>query len=92
MTEYIAECFWPGVSEHDLRGLDERAEASATALAATGYRVRYLGSLLLRDDEVVLCQFEGAPSAVRQAAEQAHIPFERILELGRSPWQLSATP
>jgi hypothetical protein len=36
-------------------------------------------------DEVVLCRFEGDPDAVRNAATQAQIPFERILEATESP-------
>ena len=90
-TEYVAECFWPGVHESDLGSLDERATAVAAELTAGGRPVRYLGSLLMRTDEVVLCRFEGAPDAVRRAAERAGIPFERILETGRSPWPLAAS-
>jgi len=48
--------------------------------------IRYLGSLLMRADEVVLCLFDGPESDVRHAAERAEIPFERILETSRSPW------
>ena len=84
--EYAAECFWPGVQAAELRALDERAHLSAQTISAEGRRVRYLGSLLMRDDEVVLCQFAGAPAAVREVAERAEIPFERILETDRSPW------
>ena len=78
-TEYLAECFWPGVQETDLRALDERARASAAAASAEGRQVRYLGSLLIREDEVVLCQFTGSPDDVRDVAERAQIPFERIV-------------
>jgi len=88
-SEYLAECFWPGVALSDLRLLDERAAAAAEALARAGESVRYLGSLLMRTDEVVLCLFQGSETSVRRAAEQAEIPFERILEADRSPW---ATP
>ena len=52
----------------------------------TGRRVRYLGSLLLRDDEVVLCLYAGTRDAVDEAARRAELPFERILETARSPW------
>jgi hypothetical protein len=45
--------------------------------------VRYLGSILMAEDEVVLCQFEGTSAAVREAAERAQIPFERIVEAFR---------
>jgi hypothetical protein len=79
-TSFVAECFWPGVSDDDLRALDERAGASVAALTAEGEAVGYLGSILVRDDEVVLCLFEGSAAAVRRAAERAAIPFERILE------------
>ena len=39
-----------------------------------------------RGDEVVLCLFRGSPDAVRDAAELARVPFDRILAAGRSPW------
>ncbi len=77
---YVVECFWPGVSEADVHALDHRAQAAAAALAGDGARVEYLGSILVRDDEVLLCLFEGSPEAVRLAAARAAITFERILE------------
>lgn len=78
---YIAECFWPDVNEADLDALDRRV---AQELAPD---VRYLGSILLREDEVVLCQFDGPADSVRAVAERAQIPFERILHAARSPWR-----
>jgi hypothetical protein len=88
MVGFIAECFWPGVSESDLSALDERAQRRVEELSQSGENVRYLGSLLLRVDEVVLCRFEGDADAVRVAAKSAAIPFERILETAESPWPL----
>jgi hypothetical protein len=85
-TEYVAECFWPGVDEAAVRALDARAGECADELARTGDPVRYLGSILMREDEVVLCLFDGSEPAIRRAAERAQIPFERILEATRSPW------
>ena len=85
-SEYVAECFWPGVEEVAVRAVDTRAARSAAELTRRGTPVRYLGSLLMRDDEVVLCLFEGELASVRTAAEQAGIPFERILEAAGSPW------
>ncbi len=73
-ASYVAECFWPDVAEEDVRALDARI------VAALAGDVRYLGSLLIREDEVVLCQFEGAVDAVRAVAERADVPFERLLE------------
>ncbi len=78
-SSFVAECFWPGVGESDLEELERRVEAVVSA--QTGDEpVRYLGAILMREDEVVLCQFEGSADAVRRAAEQAGVPFERILE------------
>lgn len=85
-AECVVECFWPGVRESDLRALDERAYAIAAELAGRGEDVRYLGSLLFREDDLVFCNFEGSKAAVRHAAEEARIPFERILDAGSSPW------
>lgn len=90
-AEYLAECFLPGVQEADLQALDTRAKASSAELSATGREVEYLGSLLLRVDEVVLCLFAGSPDAVREAAERAGVPFERIVETARSPWHTTET-
>jgi len=89
--EYLAECFWPGVGEAELRALDERARESAEAITAQGHPVRYLGSLRMRTDEVVLCLFSGPPDAVRQAAQRAGVPYDRIVETDRSPWPVTET-
>ena len=85
VASYVAECFWPDVAESDLAALDTRVR-DVTAGLRDDEKVRYLGALLLREDEVVLCQFEGEADAVRSVAERAQIPFERILETDRSPW------
>jgi hypothetical protein len=88
--ELVAECLWPDVGETDLRALDERATAAAARIAAGGGSVRYLGSLLMREDEVVLCLFTGEPDDIRQAATAAAVPYDRMLEAARSPWPLDA--
>lgn len=85
-SEFVAECLWPDVREADLQALDERATQQAERLASAGMAVRYLGSMLMRRDEVVLCLFVGRRDAIKEAAEAARIPFERILETARSPW------
>jgi hypothetical protein len=76
----VGECYWPGAVESDLRVIDQRLRTSTAALQRRGEPVRYLGSILLQADEVVLCQFEGTPAAVREVAERSQVPFERILE------------
>jgi hypothetical protein len=83
-ASFVAECFWPGVTPADLLALDDRIRRGVAR--ADGGGVGYLGSMLMYEDEVVLCQFEGSAEAVRAAAERAEVPFERILETSRSPW------
>jgi Protein of unknown function (DUF4242) len=81
--EYLAECLWPGVTEDELAELDLRA--FATTSGSDGY-VRYLGSILMPDDEVVFFRFSApSPHAVQAVAERAGIPFERIVESVRRP-------
>ena len=85
-SSYIAECFWPDVTDAQVAALETRVRASAGKLKQAGEHVRYVGSILMREDEVLLCQFEGARDAVRRAAELAEVPFERIIETANSPW------
>jgi hypothetical protein len=72
---FVAECYWPDANDGAVRAADERIATCAAALD-----VRYLGSILLHEDEVVLCQFEGTAEAVREVVVCAEVPFERILE------------
>ena len=85
-TGYVAECFWTGVREEDLREVDRQIEASMVAVARDGGPVRYLGWLHIVDDEVVLVLFDGPPGAVRSLAERAGVPFGRILRVAHLPW------
>jgi hypothetical protein len=80
---FVAECFWPDVHERDVRAVDARI----AACIAGREHVRYLGSILLREDEVVLCQFEGTEAAVRDVVACAEVPFERLLASTTYPAQ-----
>lgn len=84
--EFVAECLWPDVRENDLLELDLRVGEESERSTAAGRPVRYGGSLLMREDEVVLCLFEGQLEAVRDVATAARVPFDRILATARSPW------
>ena len=72
-ANFVAECYWPDVREEDVRALERRIAASL------GDDVRYVGSVLIREDEVVLCHFEGTADAIRRVAQQARVPYERLL-------------
>jgi hypothetical protein len=66
---YTAKCFWPGVTEDEVR------QAAARMGAA------FRGALFLPSDELVLCVIESpSPASVKQASEQAGFPCERVIE------------
>lgn len=73
---YTAKCFWPGVTEDELR------YAAAQAGSETGNRQTvFRGALYLPGDELVLCLFESASRAgVKRASELAGMPCERVIE------------
>ena len=80
---FAAECFWSGVTDQDVRALDERIRAAVSEVASAGHALRYSGSLLMPTDEVVLCLFDGAEELVRLAAQRAGVPFDRIVPTTR---------
>ena len=90
MVSFVAECFWTGVTEQDVRALDERIHATIADLGLNGEHVRYSGSILMPTDEVVLCLFEGTEDLVLLAAQRAGVPFERIVPA--SSHQLLTSP
>lgn len=80
----MAECFWPGVTEHQLAEAGARARRAADELNSNGVLVRYTGSILVPNDEIALCFFDAASiDAVSDLNRRAEIPFERILQIVR---------
>jgi len=83
---FIVECFLPDADEGDLVAIDARAAAVAERRDDTP-DLAYRGSILIIDEEVILCLFEGTTmDTVRIAAEQAEIPFERVLAATSRSW------
>jgi hypothetical protein len=73
---YTAKCFWPGVTEEELRLASGRASGDSGRGA-----VAYRGSLYLPGDELVLCLFEASSrEAVKASSEGAGMPCERVIE------------
>ena len=78
---FLAECFWPGVTPAAVEDLDARASLTAGRASRAGLEVRYRGSMLVPEDEVVFCFFEGPTvDTVAQVARDARIPFARIVQ------------
>ena len=79
----VVECFRSGVGQEDLLDLNRRIMAAMVDLAAGADGSVYRGSILVLDDEVVLCLFDGPLATVRRIVERAGVPHERILRATR---------
>jgi hypothetical protein len=74
---YTAKCFWPGVTEEELRLAAGRARSQGGKRSQATFR----GALYLPCDELVLCLFDAPSSAcVKGASERAGMPCERVIE------------
>jgi hypothetical protein len=73
----VAECLLPGLSRATAEALGRRVRQELAGLP--GRRVTFLGSLLMPEDEVLLCVFTGPEAEVRAVSERAGLPFERIV-------------
>jgi hypothetical protein len=73
---YTAKCFWPGVTDGEVRLAAARAGAGPRERGAT-----FRGALYLPRDELVLCLFEASSRAdVKKASEAAGMPCERVID------------
>jgi len=76
---FAAKCYWPGVTESELRSVAARETPAADRHADND--AEYLGSLLFTVDDLVLCLFEGSSRAgVIRATQRLGIPCERLME------------
>lgn len=87
---YCAKCYWPGISESDLADVAVDVDREAALLDRAGVAVACHGSILFRDDDVVLWIFAAASrGAVLLVNERAQVPCERIME---SLWLPAVNP
>ncbi|MGH7287439.1 MAG: hypothetical protein ACREI8_05405 [Myxococcota bacterium] len=76
---FLVECFWPGVTREQVEAANARAREAA--LHRAGSSLRFIGSLLVPGDEVVLFQFTGASQEeVVRTSREAKLPFDRVSE------------
>jgi hypothetical protein len=73
----VAECLLPGLTEATAEVLAQRVRAELARPAPGG--VRFLGCLLMPEDEVLLCLFRGPLDDVRGVIERAALPADRIV-------------
>jgi hypothetical protein len=83
----VAECLLPGLTLATAQAWADRIRAE---LARTPGAVAFVGSLLMPEDEVLLCLFAGPPAEVRAITERAELPFERILRCVGLGWTTAA--
>ena len=81
-TWQVAECLLPGLTPALAAAYGDRVRAE---LARTGSPVSFLGSLLMPEDEVLLCLFTGPLAEVRTISERG-LPFERVLRCVALGW------
>jgi hypothetical protein len=86
----VAECLLPGVSRAGADALGRRVRLELARPA--GCRVSFVGSLLMPEDEVLLCLFTGAQAEVRAVSERAGLPFERVLACLGIGWREKHPP
>jgi hypothetical protein len=78
---YLVECYWPGVAARDVE--------SALARSTREPDVGFVASILVPEDEIVLCIFAGRSAvAVRASADRAGLPAERIVSCVQVPTRM----
>ena len=85
---HVAECLLPGLSRATAEALSRHVRQEIAG--PPGTQVTYLGSLLMPEDEVLLCLFAGPAAEVREVSERAGLPFERILACVGVGWRAGA--
>jgi hypothetical protein len=75
---YTAKCYWPGIDAVDFgRVASTRLARCSTGLGGIVYR----GAILFPEDDLVLCLFDASSrGAVKDAAERARVPCERVID------------
>jgi hypothetical protein len=76
---FLVESYWPGVSAERVAAADAE---TLRALQSLGDQARYLGSMLVPCDELVLRVFAGgAPAVIGEANARAGVPVERVVQI-----------
>jgi hypothetical protein len=85
LSLFVAERYVSRAQSQDCHAHDsQRAQTASQNLAARGIAVRYLGSILVPDDETCFTFLEAhSVDEVRQLADQASITYQRILPAQR---------
>jgi hypothetical protein len=75
---YTAKCYWPGISADDFVRVASTRLAGGPVGAGS---IVYCGAILFPEDELVLCLFDASSrAAVKETAERARVPCERVID------------
>ncbi len=75
---FLVERYWPGVTLLDLQHAAMRTKAAGGRVAEVS-GVRYLGSVLIPEEETVFSLFDGPDmAAVEEANRRGEFQFDRI--------------
>jgi hypothetical protein len=81
MAEFLVELYVSSMDAETVERGTESARLAAEELSLEGSQVRYLRSIFVPEDETCFYLFEAASvERVREAAQRAALPFERIAE------------
>jgi 20S proteasome alpha/beta subunit len=76
---YLVEHYRPGLHAPELGRLAARIREAVEELAREGASIRFVRSVIVPEDESLLCLLDAASEQlVRDAYARAGIPFERI--------------
>ncbi len=81
MPSYLVETFLPRGAAGERQARERRARSAVDAMARSGARVRFVGSIHVPEDEVCFYTFEAASGAeVVVAAKRAGLEPLRVVE------------
>ena len=81
MAEFLVELYISREDGVGVGGSSEIARLAADELTREGTPVRYLNSIYVPEEEICFFLYEAVSAdAVREAAQRAALPFERVSE------------
>jgi hypothetical protein len=76
---WLSECLWPGVTEAAALEAVARIRRACAQLDASAAAVRFLDGILVLEDEILSCRFEGTQQAVLAVHDMADVSPDRLV-------------
>lgn len=79
---FVIERYAPGLTLEAMKADEGRVRTAAAAMTRAGRRVRYVGSIVIADEETAFSVFEADDAeAVAEANRRASVPFDRVVPI-----------